>query len=53
MRIKQATSPWDELEYFQPDDGTGVAVGKKIARITEKAVRGPKSKKDEGKLQKL
>ena len=50
----EEVDPIDELEdYFQPDDGTGVAVGDQIARITDKAVRGPKSKKDDEKLQKL
>lgn len=46
--------PIDKLEeYFQPDDGTGLAVVEQIARITNKAVRGPKSKKDDKKLQEL
>ena len=50
----EEVDPIDELEdYLQPDDGTGVAVGDQIARITNKAVRGPKSKKDDEKLQKL
>ena len=45
---------FNELEeFFQTDDGTGEEVGEKMAKITQKAVRGPKSKKDEENLQAL
>ena len=34
-------------DFFQPDDGTGECLSDKMARITEQALRGKKSKKDE------
>ena len=40
-------------EFFQPDDGTGECLSDKMARITEQALRGKKSKKDEEKFKGL
>ena len=49
-----SANSYAELEdYFQVEDETGEEVGEHIARITEKALRGGSSKKDEEKLQDL
>ena len=44
----------DELEeYFEPQDGVGEDVAEKIGKITDRALRGTKEKKDEEKLTNL
>ena len=43
----------DLEDFFQTEEGTGEEVSAQIARITEKALRGPKSKKDDEKLHEL
>ena len=43
----------DLEDFFAADDGTGEALGERMARITEKGLRGKKSKKDEDKLKEL
>ena len=57
MDSSHTESPEDEYgeleEFFQPEDGIGEAVNEKIAGISEKALRGPKTKKEDEKLQKL
>lgn len=47
-------NPYAELEdFFQVDDGTGEAVGEHIAGISNRALRGTKTKKEEEKFQKI
>lgn len=42
---------FDELDsYFEPQDGVGEEVGEQIGKITERALRGNKEKKDGEKL---
>lgn len=42
---------FDELDdYFEPQDGVGEEVGEQIGKITERALRGTKEKKDGEKL---
>ena len=43
----------DLEDFFQAEEGTGEEVSTQIARITEKALCGPKSKKDDEKLHEL
>ena len=43
----------DLEEYFQVDVGTGPSVGDKVAGISNKALRGTKTKHDDEKLQAL
>lgn len=50
----ESADTYEDLEdYFQVQDGTGEEVGDQIAKITERALRGTKNKKDEEKLQEL
>ena len=51
--MEQTESLSDLEDFFQPDDGTGECLTDKMARITEQALRGKKSKKDEEKLKDL
>ena len=51
---EQDMSTLSDLEdFFQPEEGTEEEVTTQIARITEKALHGPKSKKDDEKLHEL
>ena len=40
-------------EFFQQDDGTGENIGDKMAEIAQNALRGPKNKTDDERLQTL
>ena len=51
--MEQTETLSDLEDFFQPDDGTGECLTDKMARITEQALRGKKSKKDEEKLKGL
>ena len=52
-RAEQTETLSDLEDFFQPDDGTGECLTDKMARITEQALRGKKSKKDDEKLKGL
>lgn len=50
----QSGEGFDELEeFFEPQDGVGDDVGEQIGKITDRALRGNKEKKDEEKLNNL
>ena len=51
--MEQTETLSDLEDFFQPDDGTGECLTDKMARITEQALRGKKSTKDEEKLKDL
>ena len=52
-RAKNKICLYYQTLFFQAEEGTGEEVSTEIARITEKALRGPKSKKDDEKLHEL
>ena len=48
---EQTGDGFEELEeYFEPQDGVGEDVAEQIGKITDRALRGTKEKKDEEKL---